>query len=229
MTGAETNTKPRNSVASVTTTVVVTEVSTVFEEIITVTVPAPAPAPAPTFKAKRSVEYPEWLAPTYNPARVSSACQCLSNAPSAASVTVTATAEAVTVTEDATVTETTTSTLVTIGVVTVTQTATPSPVPQNLKAKIAVHRKSTGDRVGYLSLSSNPLITTNVDTAFTVDITVPDGATTATMLRLIPAGSNVALGLELPASRELRNYYGAMVAADTPSKRVEVLCFNAIH
>lgn len=214
VTGTETNTKARNRVASATTTVVVTEVSTVFEELITVTIPAPAPAPTPKGKAKRSVQYPEWLAPTYSPARVSSACQCLSIAPSG--ITVTATAEAITVTEDITVTETTTSTLVTIGVVTVTQTATPSPVTQ--KTKIAVHRKSTGDRVGYMYLSAGPAITSDANAALTVDITVPGGATTATMLRLIPAGNSVALGFQVSASRELRDYYGNL-NVDTPSKR----------
>ncbi len=192
----------------------VTDVSTVFEEIITVTVPAPTPKK----KAKRSIEYPGWLPSTYDTSRVSSACQCLSIAPSATTVTVSATAEAVTVTEHATVTETTTSTLVTIGIVTVTATPTPTPTPtanpNPQHVKIAVYRVSTGQRDGYIYLSNGPAITTDVNAAITVDITSTGGAST---LRLTPAGSSVALGFSVAASQELKNSYGSVITG-TPSK-----------
>ena len=124
----------QTGVATVTSTVVVTEVSTFYQEMITVTEPATvtAAAPIPTFekkKAKRSVDYPAWLHATYAPERVSSACKCLSIAPSsAATVTVTGTAEAVTVTEGAVVTETALSTVTEeFGVTTVTVTTTVRP------------------------------------------------------------------------------------------------------
>lgn len=196
----------------------VTDVSTVFEEIITVTVPASvsAAAPTPKNKAKRSIEYPDWLPPTYDTSRVSSACHCLNIVPSATTVTFSATAEAVTVTQDATMTETTSSTLVTIGVVTVTVTPTPTPtanpVPQ--KVRIAVQRASTGAQVGYIYLSNGPAISTDVNAAITVDITATGGAST---LRLTPAGGSVALGFNVAATRELKDFYGSVIA-DTPSK-----------
>ncbi len=212
----EFNTTLCNSVASITTTVVVTDVSTVFEEIVTVTVAASEPAPTPKIKAKRSIEYPDWLPSTYDTSRVSSACQCLSIAPSATTITVSATAEAVTVTEQATVTETTTSTLVTVGIVTVTATPTPTPTanpfPQHVK--IAVYRVSTGQRDGYLYLSNGPAVTTDVNTAMTVDITSTGGAS---KLRLTPAGGSDALGFNVAASKELKDYYGSLIT-NTPSK-----------
>ncbi len=194
----------------------VTDISTVFEEIITVTVAPAEPAPTPKKKAKRSIEYPGWLPSTYDTSRVSSACQCLSIAPSATTVTVSATAEAVTVTEHATVTETTTSTLVTVGIVTVTATPTPTPtansIPQHVR--IAVYRVSTGQRDGYIYLSNGPAVTTDVNAAITVDITSTGGAST---LRLTPAGGSVALGFSVTANQELKNYYGGMMTG-TPSK-----------
>lgn len=183
------------------------------------TVPAPAPAPTPKKRAKRSVDYPEWLPSTYKPARVSSACQCLSIAPSATTATVTATAEAVTVTEEATVTETTTSTLFTIGIVTVTQTPTPTPSPVTLKVRIAVHRKSTDERIGYVYLSNGPAIATDANLAITMDFTVPGGATTGRMLRLVPTGQSLALAFNVPASRELRDFYGGLTV-ETPSMQL---------
>ena len=215
-----------NSVVSVTSTVVVTEVSTFFEEVVTVTVPmtATASAPGPTFKrkAKRSVEYPEWLDPTYSPERVSSACQCLSIA-APSQTTVTATAQAVTVTDDATVTETTTSTLTTdLGVVTQTvwTTVTPTPAPSAVpvRAMIAVYRKSSGAKVGYVYMSSGPAITTDPTLAVVVAFTLPAGETPAKALRLLPEGySPAALGFNCLNTQELRNFYGG-VTADTPSK-----------
>ncbi|KAK4182806.1 hypothetical protein QBC35DRAFT_545952 [Podospora australis] len=204
-------------VASTTSTVIVTETSTFFEEIITVT--EAATVPAPSKKAKRSIDYPEWLPSTFLPVRISSACQCLSIVPTATTVSITvsetATAEPVTVTEGATVTETATTTLTTIGIVTVTQTATPTPSPVTLQAKIAVHRKSTGDRVGYVYLSSGPAITADAARGSTVKITVPGGS--ATQLRIVPdEDPTLALGFNVPASQDLQYFYGGLVA-DTPT------------
>ncbi len=195
----------------------VTDISTVFEEIVTITVAASAAAPTPKNKAKRSIEYPDWLPPTYDTSRVSSACHCLNIVPSATTVIrFSSTAEPVTVTEHATVTETTTSTLTTVGIVTVTATPTPTPtanpLPQNIK--IAVHRASNDDLVGYVYLSNGPAVSSDVKNAVTVGISSTGGTS---RLRLTPAGGSVALGFNVPATRELKDTYGVMIS-DTPSK-----------
>ncbi|KAK3995724.1 hypothetical protein QBC44DRAFT_387912 [Cladorrhinum sp. PSN332] len=224
------------ALASVTSTVVVTEVSTFFEEIITVTEPATVTAAIPTYyrKAKRSVGYPEWLQTTYSPERVSSACQCLSIAPSsAATVTITGTAEAVTVTEGAVVTETTTSTLTTIGVITVTVTTTerpsqastststssaaPSPSSIAKRAMVQVLRKSTGAGVGWLYMSSGPGITTDPTLAAVVGFSISSDTTTASKVRISVQGySPYALGFDGVISRELQGFYGSLIA-DEPT------------
>ncbi|KAG7285732.1 hypothetical protein NEMBOFW57_008026 [Staphylotrichum longicolle] len=175
-------------------------------------------------KAKRTVDYPEWLASTYSPERVSSACQCLSiPAASEATFTATATAEAVTLTDDATITETITNTVTTdIGVVTqtvwttVVPTPTPSAVPQ--RAIISVHHKGTGALVGYVYMSSGPAITTDRTLAAVVKFDMPAGATGARRLRLqVEGDSPSALSFHCPVSLELQNYYGSMTLDGNPT------------
>lgn len=234
---ATTNLELCNRVVSVTSTVVVTEVSTFYEEVVTISVPATVTAPAtvaastPEYtmekKAKRTVDYPEWLASTYSPERVSSACQCLSiPAASEATVTATATAEAVTLTDDATVTETITNTVTTdIGVVTQTvwTTVVPTPTPSTVaqRAIISVHHKGTGALVGYVYMSSGPAITTDRTLAAVVKFDMPAGATTASKLRLLVEGySPSALSFQCPVNLELQNYYGSMTLNGNPSKRL---------
>jgi hypothetical protein len=83
---------------------------------------------------------------------------------------------------------------------------------------IAVYRKSSGAKVGYVYMSSGPAITTDPTLAVVVAFTLPAGETPAKALRLLPEGySPAALGFNCPNTQELRNFYGG-VTADTPSK-----------
>ncbi|KAJ4289910.1 hypothetical protein N0V88_006705 [Collariella sp. IMI 366227] len=209
--------RSQDQVASVTETILVTEIVTFNEETITVTVPAPSANPVTKRNAKRmTVEYPQWLASTYSPLRVSSACQCLSIP--ASEVTVTATANALTVTEDATVTGTTTSTLTTIAVVTVTKT--PQPTPVTLTKKIGVYRKDTGVRLGNLFDSNGPAIPQqdNDKRFVAVSFTVLEGAKMATQVRITKDGSTSALAFGVERHpKELLTTYGSLLWTNKPT------------
>ncbi|KAK4160372.1 hypothetical protein QBC43DRAFT_338321 [Cladorrhinum sp. PSN259] len=259
---------PTTAASGVVSTVVVTEVSTFIEEIVTVTEPATVTVTdavqAITFtvypdkkRAKRSVDYPEWLSITYSPDRVSSACKCLSISPSdAATVTATATAEPVTVTEEGSVvTRTTTSIVTDIGVTTVvvmttvtvrpsqpppapssstsTSTSSAMPAPSSVakRALVQVLRKDTGSAAGWLYMSSGPAITTDPTVAVPISFSVSSDATTATRLRFSPEGySPNVLGFNTPASVELRNYYGSLIAAaPTPAGSGPVTSGSSVY
>lgn len=166
-------------VATVTETNYITELHTEFEETITITVPASTSTLTPIKRhlAQRSVAYPDWL-PASHPARkVSSACACLSIAPSV--VTETATADPATVTEPITLSTTATTTVASFAVVTVT--ARPATVTQ--RVTIEVLRKDTGVSVGWIYNSNGPAIG-NAAQAAGFTMRIPGGVASATQVRL---------------------------------------------
>ncbi|KAK4227373.1 hypothetical protein QBC38DRAFT_391217 [Podospora fimiseda] len=199
-------------VPTITETAYVTESVTVIDATETVTITASSSA-APVI-AKRdlsTVEYPDWLGTTYGTKYVSSACACLSVAPSVA--TITSTADAVTITgieEYVTVTETTTSTVLATATAVVTLIPEP-PKPITRVVKIEALRKDNGVSEGWLYDTNGVAITTE-DRAATFRFTLSGGAKTGSAVRITADGISGALGFNKDSHPsnivELENGYG---------------------
>lgn len=186
---------PYRSLATLTKTSSVTEVTTEIDGTVTTTIPALvtsiAVAPKKRDIASDPVPYPAFLPTTYSSWRVSLACSCLSIPASVAASTVTA--AAVTLTASETVTELATSTVHTTLIA--TETAAPIPVVTpvtNLRVTIEVLRKDTQVNVGWLYYSSGVAIASTLAQAATVNFTLPGGATTASQVRINMEGQTPA-------------------------------------
>ncbi|KAK3385746.1 hypothetical protein B0H63DRAFT_560280 [Podospora didyma] len=213
-------------VASVTETSYVTQITTVVDGTVTVTVPATTTTVAPAKRdiAEPLVAFPDWLPTGYRPARVSSACACLSIQPSV--TTAAATAEAATLTETATLAQTTVTTAHTVA--TVTEVAKPVPVLVKRTIKIEVLRKDTQAVVGYLYNSNGPAVSSTVAGAFSFPLS--SDLTTSSAVRISVDGITQVLGFSKPSSVALENYYGSMTNVDpTPPGSTPVkMSSNAI-
>lgn len=156
---------------------------------------------------KRDVEYPPWLPTKYLPARVSSACHCLS-APLAVA-TRTVSDEAITITTTATITDTTTRMIHTTANAIATTTVVPPPAPRLVqrRALIQVVRVSNGSPVGYLYMSNGPAITSDPTLAVVVRFNTTEGAETTSSVRFQPEGyGDAGLAFSIPTSATLKDY-----------------------
>ncbi|KAK3988463.1 hypothetical protein QBC44DRAFT_243759 [Cladorrhinum sp. PSN332] len=206
-------------IPTVTETAYVIESVTEIDATETVTITASSSSSVPTFTytlpAKRDLtaDYPSWLATTYGTKYVSSACACLSVAPSVG--TTTATAEAVTITgieEYAFVTETATTTILATATATVTVIPTQPPKPITRVVKIEALRKDTGASIGWIYNSNGPALATDGRSA-AFRFTLPGDAKTGSAVRITADGVTGALGFNKDSHPsniiELEDYYGS--------------------
>ncbi|KAK4460576.1 hypothetical protein QBC42DRAFT_180690 [Cladorrhinum samala] len=181
-------------------TAYVTAVVTETDATATVTVSAVIPEPpVPTLaefrKREGSVEYPSWLTSTYGRKHVSSACACLSVAPSV--ITTTTIAEKVTITGEGdyvTITQTTTEiTTTTSETAIATETVAPASPMVNRVVKIQAINKSTGVVLGWLFNRGPTVGITSESAASSVEFNLSSDVMSGSSLRITLSGNTQAL------------------------------------
>ena len=199
-------------------TAYVTAVVTETDATATVTVSAVIPEPpVPTLaefrKREGSVEYPSWLTSTYGRKHVSSACACLSVAPSV--ITTTTIAEKVTITGEGdyvTITQTTTEivhdtatetmtaaelkTTTTSETAIATETVAPASPMVNRVVKIQAINKSTGVVLGWLFNRGPTVGITSESAASSVEFNLSSDVMSGSSLRITLSGNTQALAVK---------------------------------